>query len=100
MIVGARRKKPFISFGMDATEKTIQEAGKATVWLQSIFREDVYDFSLIHPEFSIVKKSNYEWECTPTVKGVFTFEVTVVTKNKAKEKIIILKSNTITLIVD
>lgn len=82
MIVGARKKKAFISFGGETIEKTIDSASNFKVWLHTIYNEEIYDFVFTHPDLTIVKDSNFEWTCIANTKGTFEIQVVVSTKSK------------------
>lgn len=111
MILNARNKKPKISFGLGATEISVNAGETVKVWLENIFSEK--DFLFAISGVTAVKISSYEWEISDLEKGnnyTVQMDVTPIEKPKFQEdpggkapgpepKPIILKSNPITLTV-
>lgn len=112
MILNARNKKPKISFGLGVTDLSINDGNVVKVWLENIFSEKEFQFSLVGVD--AVAITPYEWEISNLIKGnSYSIEMEILPKEtkpeepepgpKPKAKPIpkptALKSNSITLTV-
>lgn len=78
MILNARNKKPKISFGLGATELSVNEGTNVTVWLENIFSENEFQFSIIGVE--VTKITSYEWQIGGLEKGDYKIEMEISAK--------------------
>lgn len=95
MIHQFKNQTPFISFGFGVTQKIATAASQTTIWLNTLYNEDEYDFSLTATGAGINKVSNYEYAINSISRGTYTFSLRVTSKDKR----ISLDSNVLTLIV-
>lgn len=99
MIYQEQNRSPFISFDFGDTVKSVAVDTVVTVWLNTPYNQDEYQFDLIYQNASkamVTKISNYEFEISYNEAG--TYNLSFVVSNKGKSKS--LTSNTITLTVE
>lgn len=92
MIEQLKTIKPFISFGNGVTQKEIQSGQTVTVWLGTLYNQNIYSSTLVTGG-TVQKVSNYEYRVTFTAPGTHSIYLVVTTKVKGSD----LQSNTITL---
>lgn len=92
MIEELKNIKPFISFGNGITQKEVQAGETVTVWLGTLYNQNIYSFTLVSGG-TVQKVSNYEYRITITAPGTHSIYMVVNTKVKGSD----LQSNTITL---
>lgn len=96
MIQEIKRITPFIHFGFNRTEVTVQGGESIQLWLQTLYNLEFY-FMNLTAAVPKVKRSNYQWTLTPVVAGTYEIYMTVATKNPGKT--VEVESNTIILTV-
>lgn len=92
MIEELKNIRPFISFGSGVTQREVQAGETVTVWLGTLYNQNIYSFTLVAGG-TVHKVSNYEYRVTYTTPGTHTIYLVVNTKVKGSD----LQSNTITL---
>ena len=94
MIQQLKNIPPFIDFGFGITQVQVTAGQPVTVWLTTLYNQDVYTFSLT-AQGTVTKISNYEYVVAQTQPGTYTIKLGVNTSDKK----ISLVSNILTLIV-
>ncbi|KGO85726.1 hypothetical protein Q765_15010 [Flavobacterium rivuli WB 3.3-2 = DSM 21788] len=94
MIQQLKNIPPNIDFGFGITKQEVAVNTPVTVWLNTLYNQDVYGFTL-HATGVVTKISNYEYVVTYPLPGTYTLTLGVGTKDKK----ISLDSNILTLIV-
>jgi hypothetical protein len=94
MIEQYKNAPPFIDFGFARTLLQVAAGEPVTVWLNTLYNQDVYRFAL-SVRGTVTKISNYEYEVTCPNPGTYEIKLGVSTSNKK----ISLESNILTLIV-
>jgi plastocyanin len=95
MIEQLKNAPPFIDFGFGRTHLQVAVGEPVTVWLNTLYNQDVYSFNLT-ARGTITKISNYEYEVMYTQPGSYEVKLGVSTSNKK----VSLESNVLTLIVN
>lgn len=86
---------PFIDFGFGLTNKEIVAEKPITIWLNTIYNQEVYSFTLIATGAAVTKISNYEYVVAYPLPGTYELKMIVGTANKK----ISLESNILNVIV-
>ncbi|MCR5863062.1 hypothetical protein LRS05_13410 [Flavobacterium sp. J372] len=95
MIHELRNTPPFIDFGFGITQHTVGVGQIATVWLSTLYNQDVYNTGLNANGAVITRVSSFEYEVTYSTPG--TYEISLNVGSNTRK--ISLQSNTITLTV-
>jgi hypothetical protein len=93
MIQQLKNIPPFIDFGFGVTKQEVAVNTTVTVWLNTLYNQEVYGFTL-HATGVVSKISNYEYEVRYPQPGTYTIKLGVSTTDKK----ISLDSNILTLI--
>ena len=94
MIQQLKNITPFIDFGFGITKTEVAANTPVTVWLNTLYNQEVYGFTL-RATGVVSKISNYEYEVRYPQPGTYTIKLGVSTSNKK----ISLDSNILTVIV-
>ena len=94
MIQQLKNIPPFIDFGFGITHTHVTAGKPVTVWLNTLYNQEVYGFTL-HATGVVTKISNYEYVVTYPLPGTYTLRLGVSTPDKK----ISLESNILTVIV-
>jgi len=94
MIQQLKNITPFIDFGFGITKTEVAANTPVTVWLNTLYNQEVYGFTL-HATGVVSKISNYEYEVRYPQPGTYSIKLGVSTSNKK----ISLDSNILTVIV-
>ena len=94
MIDQLKNIPPAIDFGFGIMQKQVAVNTPVTVWLNTLYNQEVYSFALT-AQGAVTKISNYEYVVTRAQPGTYTIKLSVSTTNKK----ISLESNILTLIV-
>lgn len=95
MIQQLKTLTPFISFGFGVTQQQVAANTPVTVWLNTLYNQDAYTFTLLAAGAAVTQISNYEYVVTYPATGTYTISITVATPDKK----ISLTSNILTVIV-
>jgi len=95
MIQELKNITPFVSFGFGLTRAEINVATPVTVWLDTLYNQSEFDFTIVANGATVVKVSNYEFRLAYVTTGNREIYLNVGTK----DKVTTLKSNTLTIIV-
>lgn len=95
MINQLKTLPPFIDFGFGKTQQQVTVGTPVTVWLNTLYNQETYSFTLHATGAAVTRISNYEYVVTYPTPGTYTVSMGVGTANKK----ISLASNTLTLIV-
>ena len=92
MIQTIRKVAPLIDFGHGITAKQVTAGQPVTIWLQTIYNREVYDF-MLQSTGTVTKISDYEYVVAYPAPGSYEVGLSVVSKDKS----IALQSNILTL---
>jgi hypothetical protein len=95
MIQQLKNLTPFIDFGFGNTQRQVTVNTPVTVWLNTLYNQDAYAFTLLANGAAVTPISNYEYTVTCPAPGTYTLSLAVGTPDKK----ISLASNILTLIV-
>ena len=95
MIHQLQNSSPYITFGFGQTVKTIAVGSPVTVWLNTLYNEQEYTFSLL-AQADVTKVSAYQYSIVATRTGVIDISLIV----SAKHRKISLQSNVLTLNIE
>lgn len=93
MISNLKNIQPFIHFGFGITEITVPSGATVTVWLNTLFNQDMYVFNLQAYPALVTKISDYEYSVTQHNPGTYKITLSINPKQKKTS----LESNIITL---
>ncbi len=82
MIYEMRHMPPYINFSNGNTAFTGKQGETATVWLNTLYNQAAYDFTLLATGARVVKISDYEYQVLYTEKGSYKIKLTVQGKEK------------------
>jgi len=94
MIQELKNITPFISFGFGLTRAEINVATPITVWLDTLYNQSEFEFTIGANGATVNKISNYEYRLTYTSTGYKEVVMNIGTKDKN-----FLRSNTLILTV-
>ncbi|MXN91290.1 hypothetical protein GR160_08615 [Flavobacterium sp. Sd200] len=86
---------PFIDFGFGITQLNTTANTPFTVWLQTLYNQNAYTFTLMATNGQVTQISNYEYIVVYPEPGTYQINITVDSANKR----ISLDSNILTVIV-
>jgi hypothetical protein len=95
MIEQLKNLSPIITFGFGTIQKQINAGQPVTVWLNTIYNQEAYTFTLAAAGAVVTKISNYEYSVSYTAAGSYTISLAVNSTNKT----ISLVSNILTVTV-
>lgn len=82
MIYEMRNMPPYINFSNGNTAFTGKQGETATVWLNTLYNQATYNFTLLATGAAVVKISDYEYQVSYTEKGSYKIQLTVNGKEK------------------
>jgi hypothetical protein len=94
MIEQLKNAPPFIDFGFGRTVSQISVGDPVTVWLNTLYNTELYNFNLL-TRGTVTRISNYEYEIIYNQPGSYEVKLSVSTSNKK----ISLESNVLTITV-
>lgn len=95
MIHALRTTTPFIDLGFGITQQEVPAGTPVTVWVNTLYNQEVYSFTLTAPGAVITKISNYEYSLTYATPGTYTISLGVSNTGKKTS----LASNILTITV-
>ncbi|MES2484551.1 MAG: hypothetical protein V4581_01185 [Bacteroidota bacterium] len=82
MIQELKNIPPYIDFGFGITQTQAAISQEITVWLNTLYNQDAYTFTLNALEATVTKISNYEYQVTYTTLGTYQLSLSVVSTDK------------------
>jgi hypothetical protein len=95
MIQQLKAITPFIDLGFGITQQEVTAGTPVTVWLNTLYNQEVYTFTLFAAGGSVTQISDYEYIVIYPAAGTYSISMGVSTADKK----ISLASNILTLIV-
>lgn len=95
MILELRNTTPFIDFGFGITAHTVKTGEQATIWLSTLYNQDMFAMGLVAPGGSVTVLSDYEYGIAYSQPGIYSISLSVSHKKHKTS----LQSNTLTLTV-
>lgn len=95
MIQELKNIKPFVSFGFGVTKTEVNTNTPITVWVDTLYNQDEFEFFIGANGATVNKISNYEYILTYATTGYKEVVINVGTKDKQLN----LRSNTLIVTV-
>ena len=95
MIAQLKTITPVIDLGFGSTQQEVTAGTPITVWLNTIYNQEVYSFSLMATGAAVTKISDYEYVVAYPLPGMYEVKMIVGTADKK----ISLESNILNVIV-
>lgn len=82
MIQNLKTAKPNIDFGFGTLNKETIVGNSVTVWLQTLYNQEAYNFQL-NCSGTVTRISNYQYEVNFSTPGSYAVQMAITPKTKA-----------------